>query len=81
MAGEPCTAVMSSTQVGGGTCSGLGTTWGGHVNAIPALQCYVSMGGLANGISSVLSFNADSCYTTSSNPRPAAPTNLRTTVQ
>lgn len=75
MAGEPCTAAMTSTQLGGGTCGGIGASWGGHVNAIPAFQCYISMGGLANGISNVLNFNANACYG-SVISRPAAPTNL-----
>jgi hypothetical protein len=54
---------------------------GGHANMNPAMACYTNvMGGPANGSGSVLPFNADSCYASSSSvapaPAPAPPTNL-----
>jgi len=52
---------------------------GGHVYAIPAQLCYTnSMAGPADGTGSVLSYNASTCYGSSS--APAAPTNLSVVV-
>ncbi|HEX4425963.1 MAG TPA: hypothetical protein VH079_11215 [Terriglobales bacterium] len=75
---------ISSSQ-----CSGtsLTTAWAGHVNAIPAMSCFLNtMGGTPDGTgNSALSFNANSCYggttTPPSNPAPPAPTGLAATVQ
>jgi hypothetical protein len=67
-------------------CAGSGLTssaWAGHVNATPALNCYLNvMGGAPDGSGSVLAFDASSCYpggvVTSGGPNP--PTNLTLTV-
>jgi hypothetical protein len=51
---------------------------GGHAYRIPAQVCYSSvMGGPADGVGNALSFNANSCYGSSSGTPPRAPTNLR----
>jgi len=84
--------VTSGTVYG----SNGGTAWvaqsvGGHANDIPALDCYKSvMGGPADGSGSMLSFNANSCYGSTtgapappppSGGTPAPPTNLGAVVQ
>jgi lysophospholipase L1-like esterase len=52
------------------------TAWAGHVNANPAMACYLSLGGLPDGTGGALSFNANTCYNGSSGitgaPTPAA---------
>jgi hypothetical protein len=55
---------------------------GGHANLIPAANCYLNvMGGLTNGSSGALTFNANNCYSTSSSSSgPPAPQNLSGTV-
>ena len=40
----------------------LGTAWAGHVNAIPAMACYLAMGGLPDGTGPLLPFDASACY-------------------
>jgi hypothetical protein len=57
--------------------------WGGHVNAIPALSCYLNvMNGPPDGSGGALNFNATSCYSGSSQATaPAAPSGLSGTVQ
>jgi len=63
-------------DVTGGNVSGLG----GHANTNPAQDCYVNtMGGVASGIGSVISFSASACYGLAS-PPPAPPTNLKAIV-
>ncbi len=60
-------------------CTGtsLGTAWGGHVNAIPAMSCYLNvMNGPPDGTGGVLSFNANSCYASAI----SAPANLAAVV-
>jgi hypothetical protein len=48
-------------DVTGGNIAGVG----GHAYTIPAQDCYLSvMGGPADGTGNVLSFNADTCYST-----------------
>lgn len=57
MAGMPATT--------GSQCTGtsLLTSWGGHVKAIPALDCYLRvMAGPADGSGAVLPFDAGACY-------------------
>ncbi len=58
--------------------------WGGHVNAIPALACYLNvMNGRPDGTGSALAFDASTCYPNSSNtskPKPAPPINVNGTV-
>jgi hypothetical protein len=61
-------------------CTGtsLATGWAGHVNANPAMNCYLNvMGGVPDGTGGVLPFNPSACYggsTVSQGPSP--PTNL-----
>jgi len=78
-AGLPAT---SSAQ-----CVGTSLTtpaWGGHVNAIPALACFLGsvMSGVPDGTGSALSFNANSCYgsTTSASPSLGIPLNVNATA-
>ena len=53
----------------------------GHVNAIPAMNCYLNvMNGLPDGTGSVLPFDATVCYG-SAPPPPAPPTALSAVVQ
>ena len=60
-------------DVTGGDISGTG----GHANLNPAANCYLKvMGGLTNGTSGPLTYNPSACYPASSNPTPAAATNL-----
>jgi hypothetical protein len=83
-----CSGVLNTTgqQAGmpatnGSQCPGTSLTasaWGGHVSAIPALNCYLNvMGGLPDGTGSPLNFNASACYGGSvSSQGPNPPTNL-----
>jgi hypothetical protein len=60
-------------DVTGGNVAGVG----GHVYHNPAANCYLNvMGGLTNGFSGTLTFNAGQCYGTSTGTPPAAPQNL-----
>lgn len=69
---------ISSSQCAG---QGLKTAWAGHVNAIPAMACYLSLGGKPDGTGTALAFDASNCYAISSNqPVPPAPSNLSGTV-
>lgn len=49
-----------------GQCTGtslMASAWGGHVNAIPAMNCYLNtMSGPPDGSGSALSFDAGICY-------------------
>lgn len=64
-------------DVAGGNVANVG----GHVYTIPAQDCYLNtMGGAANGTGSVLNFNANTCYASSSATLPAAPTGLQAVV-
>lgn len=68
----------SSSQCVGGT---LVTALAGHVNATPALNCYLNvMGGPPDGTGSVLNFNANTCYPSSAVVAPAPPTGLTVVV-
>jgi hypothetical protein len=55
-AGLPAT---SSSQCAG---TSMGAAWGGHVNAIPAMACYLSLGGVPDGTGGLLPFDAHTCY-------------------
>jgi hypothetical protein len=73
---------LASSQCAGQT---LNPAWGGHVNAIPAMACYLNtMAGPPDGTnSSVLNFSRAACYgggTTTSSTPPPAPSNLAGTV-
>ena len=57
-----------------GQCSGgtLTTSWASHVTSIPALDCYLTvMGGPPDGTGSILTFDANLCYSNTSLPAPA----------
>jgi hypothetical protein len=67
-------------EVTGGNIANVG----GHAYMIPAQLCFLNvMGGPANGIGSVLAFNASKCYgtTSTSTTAPTPPTGLQVTVQ
>jgi hypothetical protein len=49
---------------------------GGHAYTLPAQDCYTSMGGPANGVGSAISFDAASCYGSSSQTVVVPPTQL-----
>ena len=71
--------VTEASQCGAGTSA---TVAGGHVNSIPAMDCYLSLGGVPNGTGPALTnFNESACYAeTTSAPAPQPPTNLSATV-
>jgi hypothetical protein len=53
-------AADSASQCAG---KGLNAAWGGHVNAIPAMNCYLNvMNGTPDGSGGPLTFDANSCY-------------------
>jgi len=55
---------------------------GGYANHIPAANCYLNvMSGPVNGSATLLTFDASTCYTSSSATGPAPPTNLSAVVQ
>jgi hypothetical protein len=75
-AGVPAT---SSAQCTGTSLNA--NALGGHVNAIPAMSCYLNvMGGLPDGTGSALAFNANTCYGDPP-PPPAPPTDLSAVVE
>jgi hypothetical protein len=58
----------SPAQCAGGSYTA--SAWGGHANANPAQDCYLNvMGGPSDGSGSVLSFDANVCYTPPPLPR------------
>jgi hypothetical protein len=67
-------------------CTGtnLGSGWAGHVNATPALACYLKLGGAPDGTGHALSgFDATACYgggSSAPGKTPASPSNLSGTV-
>ena len=69
-----------------GQCRGtsLASAWGGHINAIPAMACFLNvMGGAPDGTGSILSFDGSKCYADSSGTgtqAPPAPSNLNGVV-
>ncbi|MGA8088014.1 MAG: hypothetical protein WCA10_11955 [Terracidiphilus sp.] len=71
----------SSSQCAGGT---LTSAWANHATSIPAEDCYLGvMHGVPDGSGSVLSFDANQCYSASSsagNSPPSAPAGLTATV-
>jgi Pectate lyase superfamily protein len=71
-------AATNSAQCAG---SALNTAWGGHVNAIPAMNCYLNvMGGPPDGTGSLLSFDPNTCYQSNAAPPPAPPTQVKAVV-
>ena len=70
--------VTNSSQCPSSTVSSMG----GHINAIPAMNCYLNnMGGSPIGSGSALPFDAKACYASGTAQVPASPTNLKATVQ
>jgi len=70
--------VTNSSQCPSSTVSSMG----GHINAIPAMNCYLNtMGGSPIGSGSALPFNAQACYASGTAQVPTPPTNLNATVQ
>jgi len=64
-------------DVTGGNVAGVG----GHAYTIPAQDCYLNvMGGAATGTGSVLTFNANRCYSSASATGPQPPTSLQAIV-
>jgi hypothetical protein len=60
--------VTNSSQCSGGTSAVVAS---GHVNSNPAMDCYLSLGGLPNGTGPALSnFSESSCYGSSSGVLP-----------
>jgi hypothetical protein len=59
--------VTGTSQCPGSTVSSIG----GHINAIPATNCYLStMGGSPIGTGSALAFDANACYASGSTTQP-----------
>lgn len=74
------TAATASSQCTG---TSLQSAWAGHVNAIPAMACYLNtMKGPPDGSGGALTFSASSCYGSGSATAgaPPAPSNLSGTV-
>jgi hypothetical protein len=73
----------ASSQCAGGT---LNSAWASHVTSIPAQDCYLNvMHGPPDGSGGALSFDASTCYGSSSSggsggTQPASPTGLTGTV-
>ncbi|MFZ0743835.1 MAG: hypothetical protein WAM85_05485 [Terracidiphilus sp.] len=68
-----------------GNCAGtsLASSWAGHINAIPAMACFLNtMKGPPDGTGSILSFDANNCYASNgtSSATPPSPLNLTGTV-
>jgi len=60
----------------------LNAAWGGHVNAIPAMACYLNvMKGKPDGTGSELIFDSSACYSGGSASVPGPPTSLTAAVQ
>jgi hypothetical protein len=78
-AGQYALVASSSAMYCAG--KGLNAAWGGHVNAIPAMACYLSLGGTPDGTGPAVTFNAAQCYPKNSQTPPAPPTGLTATVQ
>jgi MYXO-CTERM domain-containing protein len=67
-----CTGTLNTSGQYGGvpatssaqcTGTGMAVAWDGHVNAIPAMNCFLNvMGGPPDGTGGVLTFDADNCY-------------------
>jgi hypothetical protein len=68
-------AATSSSQCKG---TSLASAWAGHVNAIPAMACFLStLNGPPDGTGGMLAYDANACYAASKpGTTPAAPTNL-----
>jgi hypothetical protein len=66
-------------------CTGTSFTaaaWGGHVNANPAMNCFLNvMGGKPDGTNGALAFDADTCYGKSGAGQTLPPTGLKAIVK
>ena len=72
-------AATSGSQCTGGN---LVSAWAGHANANPAMLCFLNtMGGPPDGTGSELTFNANSCYGSSSGSRLNPPSGLSAAVK
>jgi hypothetical protein len=70
--------VTSASACAGGTS---GQAADGHANSNPAMDCYLSLGGLPDGTGPALTnFNEASCYSETTVTAPQPPTNLTATV-
>jgi hypothetical protein len=75
-AGLPAT---SSSQCASGHSLSTGA-WAGHVNANPAMNCYLNvMGGPPDGTGNILTFDPNACY--GSSVLPAPPSGLNAVIQ
>jgi hypothetical protein len=73
-------AALTSSQCSPGPAL-TASQWGGHVNAIPALACYLNvMNGPPDGSGKALTFSAASCYGSGGGGAPQAPTGLTAVV-
>jgi len=64
-------------------CTGtsLVAGWAGHVNANPAMNCYLDeMGGVPDGTGNALGFNASTCYGNASSQPPPPTTTTNSSV-
>jgi hypothetical protein len=68
-------AGMAATNSGQCAGASLSASWGGHVNAIPAMSCALNILGMpADGTGAALAFDAGTCYSgTGSGGSPVAP--------
>jgi hypothetical protein len=79
-------AGVAATSSANCASTSLSSAWAGHINAIPAMSCFLNvMNGPPDGSGNALTFNANACYgggSTSSTPPtpPPAPTGLSATV-
>jgi hypothetical protein len=55
-------AGLPSTSTAQCTGTTMTSAWGGHVNATPAMACYIKLGGLPDGTGGLLNFDAHDCY-------------------
>ena len=71
--------VQSSSQCPSSTLSNVA----GHINAIPAMNCYLNLigGPVLGNDNTLLTFDANVCYGSGSAPAPAPPTNVSIVVQ
>jgi hypothetical protein len=69
-------AALTSAQCSPGPALNA-SQWGGHVNAIPSIACYLNtMKGPPDGTGAALTFNAATCYAGSGVAAPSAPSGL-----
>jgi len=70
--------VTNAAQCSGGSSTAVA---GGHANSIPAMDCYLSLGGRPDGTNLPLTnFNENGCYAQTVSSKPQPPTSLKATV-